>query len=182
MIELPKWTERDRAVLGLALISVALLAAVEFGLYRPRLARLAAAEKQLTMLQSQTQGLERRRFSDSQILETAGSGADGAGLRRRYGAQAGLVRLNRLLVDGRLRRLELSAEAPQADGPFMVEKFYCTLQGPGPQLLRFLHDVERDERLMQIDQIRLEPLETSAELLLKVRISIYGLPTGGASP
>ena len=173
---------RDRTVLGLAILSVLLLAGIEFGLYRPQRARLAAAERDLAALQAQVTALDRRHATDQQVLASAGTELDGAGIRRRYGEEGGLVHLNRLIERSRLSRVELRTETPLSDGPFNVERFYFTLQGPAGRVLDFLRTMEQDERMTRVDQLRIEPLPESAELLFKARVSIYSLPAGGTQP
>jgi hypothetical protein len=167
---------------GLVLAGVTLLglAAIEFGVYRPQRARLAAAKASLKTVQAQVTAAERRRLSDMQILEAFGATDDPDAINRLLGSENGLIYLNHLIDRSRLNRVDFHTEAGGQDGPFQVERFFVTLEGTGAQLLEFVRTVEANPRLARFEQLRFDPEAESTTMRMRARVAIYSLPATGA--
>jgi hypothetical protein len=166
---------------GLILAGVSLLGliAIEFGVYRPARARMAAAEASLKSVQAQVMATERRRLGDVKILEAFGANEDPAAMSRLLGSESGLMYLNRLIDASRLARIDFHTESGRQDGPFYLERFFVTLEGTGAQLLEFVRTVEANPRLAMFDQLRFDPEAESTTLRMRARVIIYSLPDGG---
>lgn len=163
----------------LAGVSVLGLAAIEFGIYRPARARLAAAEARLKSIQAQVMAAERRRLGDARMLEAFGATNDPGAITRLLGSESGLIYLNRLIDTSRLTRVDFHTEAGQRDGSFYMERFFVTLEGTGSQLLEFIRNVESSPRLALFEQLRFDPEAESTTLRMRARVVIYSLPEGG---
>jgi hypothetical protein len=177
-----RMTGGQKLGLGLALAFLASLGVIEFGLYRPQSRRLAAAEEALAGLQAQTAARDRRRVQDQDILESLGLSENASGLEVLFGTESGIVFLNRHIDDQSLKRLDFRTEASEVDGPFLVERFFITVEGSGTRLLDFVRTLEASPRLSRFEQIRLDPVEESTNLVMRGRVSIYSLPAAGVAP
>ncbi len=173
----------DRGAIMVALILLVAMAGVEFGLYRPNQARLRTSEQKLQDVQAQIAAASRRRMTDEEILRVFDTDADGAAFRSVYQDKDGLSYLNELISGARLSRLDFKSEESAQDGVFRVERFYVTLQGTYERIFEFARAVESGKRLAMLDNFRIDPIENSTQAFLKVRVSIYGLPSEtGSNP
>ena len=163
----------DRIAILLAVVFVAILALLEFTVFRPQHKRLVAAEAELKNVQDLLAGVARRNLTDQELFLYAGTGADGSQFSKLYAGEGGLVYLTRLIEASGLSRLEFKAEASQMDKTFRVEKFFVALKGSYPRILGFMKSLEGGARLARIEQIRIEKESESSELVARLRIGIY---------
>jgi hypothetical protein len=166
------WAERVAIVLGV--LFVAILAILEFTMYRPQRQRLKTAEQELASVQDQLAGLARRNLADQELYLYASTGPEGEEFRRMYSSQSGLMYLTRLIEGSGLERLDFQSRNVRMDGPFRVENFALVLRGSFARCVAFLKTLEGNPRLARVDFMKMEP--GGDVLVVNLRVAVYGLP------
>jgi hypothetical protein len=164
-----------RFALITTVLGLAVLAAIELGLYRPWRARLKAAESSLKSVQAQLAGVARRKQGDAEVLRALGVGEDGRGIREQFGEESGVEYLNALIDRCRMSRVDFRTEAAEADGPFVKESFFVSLRGPFSRALELMRTAEASARLTRIEEFRMEPENGTTLVLLRLRLTVYSL-------
>jgi hypothetical protein len=165
----------DKAAIGLAVLFVAILGVIEFTVYRPQQERLKAAELELRSVQDQLSGVARRNLSDQELFLYAGTDAGGGQFRRLYSSEGGLVYLTRAIEASGLERQDFKTETNWTDGPFRVERYFLVLRGSYGRILNFMKALEGGTRLVKIDQVRMEQVVGTSQIVVGMRVGVYSM-------
>jgi Tfp pilus assembly protein PilO len=165
----------DRTAILLAVVFVAILGILEFTIYRPEKKRLKAAEEQLQSLQDQLSGVARRNLADQELFLYAGTDVAGGQFRRSYSAEGGLVYLTHAIEGSGLERQDFKTETNWTDQAFKVERYFLVLRGSYGRILNFMKTLEGGARLVRIDQIRMEQVTGTSDIVVGMRVGVYGL-------
>ncbi|MDM7916490.1 MAG: GspMb/PilO family protein [Candidatus Eisenbacteria bacterium] len=148
---------------------------IHLALVQPQQNRVRALAAQRTQLLQTAADRRMRSDLERQRLEALGMDDSAS-----FGPRADAVAMIGDAVDASgLHRLELGTTSNSDLGGVRHTSLFVRATGSYRQISRLVLDLERRERLVAVEAIRIEPVTESSDLELRLRLSVYDpLPKG----